>query len=96
LTTDEVPTDLAAVQNFILRAFWSLEPSDRIFAASFWQSCPTVDIPGCSSVILTDEELVSLALLQYSSGEGRFSSRTRPLLAPGKCPSFKAFLPVCN
>jgi len=96
MTTEAVPNDPQAVQSFTLRAFWSLEPSERDFALALWQTTGTIEIPATQTLILTDEELMTLFLLEYSEGEGRFSSRVRPVLAAGKCPPFKAFMPVAS
>jgi len=96
MTTEAVPNDLEAVQNFTLRSFWSLEPSARNFAMATWQTTGTTEIPGTQTLMLTDEELMILFLLEYSECETRFSSRVRPVLSAGKCPPFKAFMPVVN
>lgn len=96
LHSSQVPQDVAQVHSFVLRAFWSLELPARNFALAYWQTSPSEPLAGTETLILTDEELLTLFLLEYSEAEARFSSRHRAILPAGPCPPFDAYAPTAN
>jgi len=96
LVTDQVEDRSEAVFAFCLRAFWSLGYSERAFAVGIWQTTGQNELPGTRTLLVTDEEMITLMLLEYSEGEARFRKHLRPILPAGECPFFQAFFPIAN
>lgn len=96
LHSGHIPKDPAQVHAFILRAFWSLDLPARDLALAYWQTAAPEPVAGTETLILTDEELLTLFLLEYSEGEARYSSRHRVILQAGPCPPFQAYAPTVN
>jgi len=96
LVTHQVEERDEAIQHFCLRAFWSLHPSERVFALRIWQTAKPADLPETRTLMVTDEEIISLMLLEYSEGEAAYRMHHPPILPAGKCPAFEAFFPTMN
>ncbi len=84
------------VHAFILRAFWHLPIGERISALHYWQACPAEDHPSTRFIPILDDELMTLALLEYSEAEARYRLHHRPILAAGKCLPHTAYFPISN